>query len=238
MGYAIQHAISGNFEYALFLQDDQQLVRPILDKDIVNIQKFFENNQKAFQIYTCFLKKTYLKYDLMRMKTDTSGTVYLRKDIGRAGLSHFSAVGLFKIDRFMSLFEKFETGELQNDYKAKTNSIKMGFYRYPFMMWLPFPQSHRGKKRTLYRRTIEKLGKAGLYPINYMSDGDIKRLFQAKGNELPVAEQCLACPSVPENKYWSTTGGHSNLIALGGSRRLIGRILAKTQKLINTGPVT
>ncbi len=232
MNYAMNYAREKNFNYALFIQDDQQLVRKITEQDILSIETYFSENVNSFQLYTCFLKKYYQNLDKKRMSLDKTKNAYFREDIGKGGLANFSAVGVFMVNRFLELYDSFEIGEQSNDRKVGKRKLKMGFFAYPFMMWLPFPKSYRGKKRNRYHKFIEWYGKAGVYPINLMSALEMERLFNRKLEQLPVAESFLTSPDSPYFRFWSTTGGHSNIIALAGYRSYVGRFLSKFLKLL------
>ena len=55
MSFAFSDAREKGFRYVLFLQDDMQLVRPLIDDDIVNAEKFFIANENSAELHTCFI---------------------------------------------------------------------------------------------------------------------------------------------------------------------------------------
>ena len=231
MNLALREAASQGVRYALFIQDDMQFVRPFEAVDSSNLEVYFSSNLKNFELHTCFMKQEYIQYDRQHSVLDETRVAYHRLNKAVPGNKHFSDVGVFHIERTREILNAFETGELANEELAKRRGARLGFYAFPFMMWLPFPESFRGKQRNLLHRAMETLGGSGFYPVKYMTDDEVKRLFDRDLRCLPVAEKLLVSPDAPSAHYWSTAGGAANTRARGYWRSLMGRILLNIDKL-------
>jgi hypothetical protein len=224
MRFAFSDAKEKGFRYVLFLQDDMQLVRPIVEDDIVLAKKFFAANKNSAELHTCFMKQYFSERDEKLTEIDDSGTAYLRPS-DYPGFSGFSAVGLFDVSRFFGLFGNLKQGEYFNNEFAQVNNIQMGISTKPFMMWLPYPISHRGKKRNIPLQMIELIGGCGFHPYKIMSDEEVTSLVNRDIKNRPYAEKWLTVNGLENIRHWSFAGGISNLLARGGVRRLIGKIL-------------
>jgi len=229
MNFAFQDAVDRDVDFALFIQDDMQIVRKILGKDIHNIEEFFDRNPNSVQLHTCFLKRCKTEYD-ENSSLDKSKKAYFRKD--NAPYAFFSAVGLFHVKRFKKLFGKLEQGEVANNEKAKSKGLKMGLYVYPFMMWLPMPISYRAQKRSFYHKVKEFIAKAGYYPYEGMSKPNRRRLFNRPIEKRPYAEDYLSPSTVKHIDQWSFTGVDSAFSELGGWRSKLAKLLMKIKQII------
>ncbi len=223
MRFAFSDARKKGFRYVLFLQDDMQLLRPILNDDILNAEKFFSANNNSAELHTCFMKRYFSERDEQLTEIDDSGTAYLRPS-DYSGFSGFSAVGLFDVPRFFRLFGNLKQGEYYNNEFAQINNIQMGISTMPFMMWLPYPISHRGKKRNIPLQMIEFVGGCGFYPYKIMSGAEVTSLVNRDIKSRPYAEKWLTVSGLENVRNWSFAGGVSNLLARGGMRWLIGRV--------------
>lgn len=231
MRLAFKDAKKRNKSYVLFIQDDMQLVRRIEPEDLAAASDFFKSNTNSAELHTCFLKRYLHERDQATMGLDSSQQAYLRPS-DYPGFSGFSAVGLFSVTRFHDLFGELRRGEYANNEFAQTQNIQMGFARNPFMMWLPYPISHRGKKRNMQLHLVEGLAGCGYFPYETMTQERIKLLKNRPASELPLAENWLTCPNLSPTKYWSFAGGLSNLHARGGMRGQAGKILSSIKRNI------
>ncbi len=226
MRFAFEDALGSGRRFALFLQDDMQLVRPILPEDIAGAKTFFDANPNAAELHTCFMKRFYKHRDDTLTELDASGEAYLRPS-DYPGFSGFSAVGLFDIERFRALFGDLKQGEYANNELAQKNHIQMGISARPFMMWLPYPISHRGKQRNLPLQLVEFVGGCGYYPLELMTDRKARAMLERDRRQRPYAEDWLECEKLKNTPVWSFAGGLSNLHSRGGLRAWLGRILQK-----------
>ena len=226
MRFAFRDAMESGKQYALFLQDDMQLVRPILDSDLEAADSFFAANPNAAELHTCFMKRFFKDRDEKLAKLDASEEAYLRPS-SYPGFSGYSAVGLFDLKRFQELFGELQQGEYANNEFAQKNGLQMGISARPFMMWLPYPISHRGKKRHIPLKIVETIGGCGFYPLKIMPETAVERLLSRDRSIRPYAEDWLECPRLRPIPVWSFAGGLSNLLARGGIRGRIGALLQR-----------
>lgn len=224
MRFAFKDARNSGKRFVLFLQDDMQLVRPILPRDITGAEAFFEANPNAAELHTCFMKRFFENRDEHLTEPDASGEAYLRPS-SYPGFSGFSAVGLFDIERVNKLFGELQQGEYANNEFAQKNDIQMGISTRPFMMWLPYPISHRGKTRNIPLQLVESVAGCGFYPYQIMTDDAVSQLLERPLEKRPYAEDWLDCEPLRHTPVWSFAGGLSNLIARGGLRGRLGRRL-------------
>jgi len=224
MNYAMDHAAINKNTFALFLQDDMQLIRKITKSDMSDIHDFYLYNKNVIQYDTNFMKFHTTPDNLY---VDGSGKGYLKPL--NLDYSGFTALGVFHVDRFFRMFGEFKSTERLNDEYARSNGIQRGYARNPFMMWLPNPISHRGKKRSLWLRVIEKISRAGFYPYTYMSPSEASSFLKRKITEFPVAEDYLDCPGLTKKKKWAFVGGRSALYEQGGWRRIVGRVMKRVE---------
>lgn len=216
MNVALEIAEESKCEYALFIQDDMQLVRPLQPVDLEMIQSFFELNTKAIQYQTCFRRRDTCDRLKQIAFLDASKTAFLLPDYAEEGKDNFSATGVFHIRRVKECLGSFAVGEGANSKLCREIGIKKGLASYPFMNWLPYPSSFRGKKRSFSHSVIERLGGAGFHPIEIMSNEEADILLGKDPNLIPVAEDWLSAPTAPRQYSWSTGGGEYNLVARGG----------------------
>lgn len=224
MTWALQDAEERGFTYALFIQDDQQFVRPLLTSDQKRFNEYFEKSPHNYELHTCFLKGRYRKYDLKRLAIDSTGHAYHRENTIGGGYDAFSDVGLFYVPRARVKHTEFVAYESGNQDVARAQGAKMGFYRYPFMMWLPFPESFRGKKRAFGHRLLEGLGGSGVHSIRDMTESEVAVLFSSDAKVIPIAEEYLLSKTAPKSQFWGGGGG-SNPVARGGWRSFLGRAI-------------
>jgi glycosyltransferase involved in cell wall biosynthesis len=227
MELAMQDARGRGHQLVLFLQDDMQLVRPLLERDLAAALDFFREEPRAAQLQTCFMKRYFEGEDDRVTVIDPTGTAYIRPDSSL--FSGFSAVGLFHVGRFTELFGSFHQGELANDDFAKRHGIRMGLAAHPFMMWLPYPISFRGQKRGFSLQLVERLAGCGFYPYEYMSPDAQARLLTRPQEQRPYAEDWLSPRYMRPARYWSFAGGNSNLRARGGWRGRLGSLLMRVR---------
>ena len=124
MTWSLQDAEERGFTYALFIQDDQQLVRPLLISHLKRFDEYFEKSPHNYELHTCFLKGKYKKFDLKRLAIDSSGYAYHREKTSGGGNDAFSDVGVFHVPRARAKHVVFELTQL--DERAQTRSEKCG----------------------------------------------------------------------------------------------------------------
>lgn len=215
MNIAIAHAKNNGYDYAIFIQDDMQFVRPFESYERAEIARYFHVVQNSIQISTSFIRRLSADTFLEDHETNLAAGAYIRDTHREHGKSNFSATGVFNVQRFHDVFKKFEVGEGNNSEKARRLGLTCGRALFPFMCWLPYPLSHRGKRRSLGHRVFEWFGRSGYYPIRMMSDMEIKRFKERDPLILPLMEEFLEAPDAPRKDVWSTGGGEYNFLAYG-----------------------
>lgn len=226
---ALEDAARTGATYAFFVHHDMQLVRPIRSGDLACFDRFFEVNTRSMELQVCFMKLQLRQWDEQHARLDESNTAYLRSPSDARGHKFFSGSGVFNVERTKNMLGEIRLGEKANEAAARELNARMGFYAWPFLMWLPFPVSYRGKARSIPLRTLEYIGGGGFHPINDMSTARETAFLNRSLTIQPVAERYLECPGVPRQaRYWSTMGGHYNVSALErGWRRRLGKLIRK-----------
>jgi hypothetical protein len=244
MNYAINDSLDKGNEYCLFMQDDMQMVRKITQNDIKNFEKFFEANENSIELNPCFLKlESRNSYD-STMYIDSSSKAYLRK-LGKVHFAGYTDIGLFHVSRFSELFGSIHTRidgvgkdehtiqmiERYNNDIAEDKGIQVGFYVYPFYFQLPFPITSQTRNKKLYLELIKRIAGYGFYPSEYMTEKEVYKLYERDLSEKAYAEKWLNCPDLPKCNHWSVIGGNHALIARGGWRKFLGKILMRFERI-------
>jgi len=224
---ALNDAIAAEADYVLFMHDDQQIVRRLDDADIARFDSFFAANPTSVELHTCFMKHDLRESDAALARIDDSGIAYFRDHPDSRGHKHFTGSGLFHVDRTRRMFDAFPLGEKVNEAFFAEQGVFVGFYAWPFMAWLPFPISYRGKKRALSHRMMEWLGGGGCHPIEYLRGDSARRFMERDISIRPVAEDFLVAPTAPKAEKWSTMGGFHNASARRGFRKSVARLIWK-----------
>lgn len=188
-------------ELGLFMQDDMQLVRDITADDHEHIARFFEHYKDAIEFHTCFTKSSTKISVNDGLKLDPEVPVYFR-DVGRTRRGWHSDVGVFHIARMRERGIELRESESQNELYLQTVVSQMGFSPWPFMMWLPFPESVKFRRKGLLQRYAEWRAGSGLYPYNPMNAEQIRRLFDRPLEEQPIAETYLTPALSPPSDKW------------------------------------
>lgn len=217
MNLAMSHALEEGFTIAVFIQDDMQFVRHIEEADKRMLVKYFDVVPNSIQIATSFVRRLSADTFLQDHAVNIEAGAYVRTKSAERGKSNFSDTGVFCVQRFHEIFKRFEVGEDVNSLKARSLSIVCGRAIFPFMCWLPYPQSHRGKKRTLRHRFYEYFGRSGYYPIRMMTQSEVDAFLSRDPSTIPVMEAFLDAPYSPRQDIWSTGGGEYNFLAYGGA---------------------
>jgi hypothetical protein len=195
------HALS---TYALILQDDLQVVRPLEPRDLGGIDQVFFDFPKSPFVSPLFLYSSLCQYVDMESVKGDSLTFSLRYDYEYSGFFH---VCVAHISRLRAAKWRF-VDELVASVAAREAFGTMPFLRQPFVAHVPSPPTFRHRGKTLAQRIWER-HRAGLYPIDPLSDSDVQRLFSLR-DTFPTAESFLTSKS-----FW---GSHPwPYIKLGGA---------------------
>lgn len=224
MNMAMEEAVASGTTYALMLQDDMQMVRPLAGVDISNFNEYFRSNPRSFELQVSFWP-----FDRQGSNLD-----WYLDESGVASFSElerysapYSDTGLFHVHRFIELLGVLEDSERANVDKARRIGAVKGYYRFPFTMFMPFPMTHRGGKRSVSLRFAELLAGSGVHPFDYMDERNIEALFARRDYAPPVARDWLQCDDVQSLPLWSYYGGFRDLRARLGWRGWIGAALGE-----------
>lgn len=233
MCLALDHASNSGYEYALFTQDDMQFVRPFDQRDVALVDRYFEDHQSAIQLLVHFIKRP---AGSERSKDtwcpDESGMVLLRRSQFDTGKTNFCAGGIFDVRRTKAELGAFRSGEMANSDVLKERGIYYGASFYPLISFLPAPVSYRGKRRSLEHRFYEYLGGAGFHPISLMTAAEVEAFWNRGRSEFPVAEHFLSCPTAPVPENWAAGGGDYLIVARGGWRALLYRVISVGKQMV------
>lgn len=233
MNLAMSIAKARGNEYVLFLQDDMQLVRPVLPRDLKAIESYFQSVPNTIQISSNFGRALSAPDFFDKFDVHLEASCYLRKPGMETGKSGFSDTGIFSVSRYSQLFESFVLGELGNSQKAVQRGLRCGRSLYPFSSWLPYPTSYRGKHRSFQHRFFEYFGRSGYYPIDIMTESSVERLFARNPNiDCAQMEEYLHSPGCPRADIWSTGGGEYNFLAYGSPPARLYALLRRAKQNI------
>ena len=228
MNKAMEIASMNNAKYAIFIQDDMQFVRPIQTSDLQHIHAYFGKVKNSFQISTNFIRKLSSKDFFLKHKLDREAGAYIRYKDQEKGKSNFSDTGVFHVERFHTVFNRFEVGEDNNSTKARDLDLVCGKSVMPFMCWIPYPESYRGKKKDFKHKFFEYFGRSGYYPIDVMTNVSATSFLARDPIEIPVMERYLSAPTAPRQDLWSTGGGEYNFLCYGG---ILSKVYASIKKI-------
>lgn len=174
------------------VQDDTQLVRPLGDADLDNINRFFTNDPKAAFLQSAFLLAINRQRNEAITTFDADGACYYRARGNQSVGIHFSAISICHTQRLRDAQWRFAPRERNNDEQAAKLFGRMGFMRDPFVAWLPNVPAYRGKVKTIALKHAERRRKCGLYPISILTE-EANNAFRARDarRALPIAEDYL-----------------------------------------------
>lgn len=189
-------------ELVCFLQDDTQIVRPIGDKDIDDIESIFEQAPDLAFLNPCFIRGINLTKGA-KYRYDARLEVYLREQSKRSSGTYFSALLIMKPARLHSANWTFSESEPANNQAAAQKFMPMGYLFAPFAMWLPEVPAYRGKRKTLGLKLAEKKRNCGFYPFKIITSAEMNALKKRNPDILPIAEQFLQCTGEEPPKPWA-----------------------------------
>lgn len=194
--------LCGDAETLCFLQDDTQLVRPLVEDDLSDIEALFESLPELGFISPCFIRGRTLSRGA-EFDYDSTHRLYFRRPDERSSGIHFSALLITKPARLARAGWRFEGAEPRNDEQAARLFGRMGYLHAPFAMWLPEVPAYRGKKKTLGLKLAEKKRRCGFYPFEIMDEEEARSLRERDPSVLPRAEDFLRCSPHEPPKPWA-----------------------------------
>ena len=230
MQRAYERGLADGCQLALFVQDDMQFVRSVSSQDVAAIGDYFDAYPDAIELQVTFRKAMYRARDAGRFEVDRTGCVYL--DLKKLGPArHYSDVGIFHLPRMKERAWAFEPGEAENNRRAAAYGLVLGGYAYPFMMYLPFPDSEYYRRRRVLLRACEWWIGAGFHPYLDLSPDRLARLLDRPLCEPPVAEDYLEAEGLRRAAPWVFGGAIIGAIERGGA---FGRMAGAAGRIVKT----
>ena len=188
--------------WALFLQDDTQIVRRFTAVDVNMINSIFSTYPTAAFVYPAFLANrsacTRGYVDFESLKEDEPSFSFQH---GYEYSGYFD-VCIAHIERLRTARWRFGN-ELTSSLSAREQFGTMRLMRQPFVAHLPAPPTYRFRSKTFFQRIWEK-HRAGLYPVDHMSDANVQRLFSLRG-DYPTADNFLTSTTFFGSHPWPYT---------------------------------
>jgi len=212
-----------------FIQDDAQLVRVLEAEDQRFIGECFARNPDLGFISPTFFRESQLRGGTLDVLHDPATGLFSLRNERRSVGTYYSDMFLSTSGRLRVRGWVFQAGEPANEARAKSMFAAMGYMRRPFVMWLPYGTAYRGKKKTWALRLAERARRCGLYPLQYMTDDQVRALAMQPLSELPVAERLLATREPGPKKPWiySPLQGSRVLKHLNQAELLLNRLLKR-----------
>ncbi|SFD36992.1 Glycosyltransferase involved in cell wall bisynthesis [Thiohalospira halophila DSM 15071] len=193
---------SAQEEFALFIQEDMQLVRDVNEQDIEHVKRFFDKYPDSIELHNAFLKGRQRAKDGEVLEIDENGPFYFRAPGGK-GSVNFSAVGVINVGRLKRDSFEFRPFEAQNDEIIGQQYTRMGITPYPWMMWLPFSETSKFKRKGILQRYAEWKTAAGFYPYRPMTSAEVENLLSRGPEEFPYAEDWLSPQGLEGRSVWN-----------------------------------
>lgn len=210
-----------------YLQDDTQMVRPLDETDLSDLEEAFAKAPSLAFINPCFIRGiNFTKGATYRF--DEKLKLYFRERSNRSSGTYFSALLIMKPARLRNAQWSFAHSEPANNQAAAGQFMPMGYLFSPFAMWLPEVPAYRGKRKTLGLRLAEKKRNCGYYPFAPLTEAEVEALKNRQPEKLPIAEDYLHCTGHEPPKPWAynpltNTGWIKNLNQLEVSLRRLFR---------------
>lgn len=187
-----------------FLQDDCQVVRPVLKEEFEILYQTLKNHPDLGFIHPCFIRGIDQKKCPVHDANSKDGVTYFREDWGQSAGVHYSDLFLTLPGRLRAHNWRFFTSEPENDRQARDAFGRMAYMRSPFAMWLPEVPAYRGKRKTLALRLAERSQQCGFYPFDVWSRQEtVNFINRPDDSRPPVAEECLECRERTPRRPWS-----------------------------------
>lgn len=180
-------------DYALFIEDDMQLVRDLRRTDMSSIKKIFNRHPEICQINATFGKYVYSGAEKQELDQSHPKYFLTSDSMHKLGPKNFCTNGVFHITRMREV--GFKTATNKNTTSRLLLGLgvtKYAYYSVPFMHWLPWPSTQKYKTDSILRKIVEWKHDAGFYPYKPLSREAINALFERTPNGLlPMADDYL-----------------------------------------------
>lgn len=201
-------------KWALFIEDDMQIIRNVTKVDVGYINNYFKIFEESLCLEVNFFKDKHRRLNEQHINIDYENHVYFFRESAESyrGTVHYNNPVIFNTKRFKEKKITYTESRDANRKLIKDNFSKMGVYPYPFMMYLPFPTSTKGKHKTLSRKISELYNEDDFYPYLQLSKEKLKKLFERDIGKLPYASDYLVTKKATPSKIYeySDTMSRSN----------------------------
>ncbi|WP_347330616.1 glycosyltransferase family A protein [Marinimicrobium locisalis] len=188
-----------------FLQDDTQVVRPILEEELQFLDRLFSENPSLGFVQPCFLRASAKSRRPFQVPEQGKTELLYRENRGQSAGLHYSDLLITSPARLLQRQWTFRTSEPENDRQAKAMFGPMPYLYSPFAMWLPNVPAYRGKKKTWALKYAEEKMQCGYYPFELWSTEQSEQFIARPEDQLPIAEDYLTCNGHTPPKPWRYT---------------------------------
>jgi len=194
---------AANEDLVCYLQDDTQMVRPLMEADIASINGLFDGDERIGFVSPCFLRGRNRQRDVNSMAFDSDRQIYFRQGTKQSSGQHFSALLIMRPARLLAKSWRFARSEPENDRQAAVLFGPMAYLKVPFAMWLPEVPTYRGKRKTLALKIAERQRRSGYFPFRMLTGEEVDKLRVRSPDTLPIAEDFLSCINDEPKKPWA-----------------------------------
>jgi len=164
--------------FALFMQDDQQLVRPIDAVDESKLRAYFDHPDSAPFLDVHFPGNVAYALDVEILARHNTSNVseYYEPESASFRLptaEGLADTGLWDVCRARELGWRFQADESQNKAAGFALFGPLRCAAFPFLAFLPSPVSYRNRRITVTRR-IYFAARAGLFPVDDIPQAQIE----------------------------------------------------------------
>lgn len=187
-------------QFALFLQDDMQLVRSITTPEITDFIRLMQKESIQF-LYVSFLKGENRARDNLELSVHGHHLKYYKRTPTSSNSQGVCAdVGLMDLRMLRAMKWYWGKDRFEHIHRARRHQSSAAILALPFTMFLPSPSSHKYRSSGFFRLLAEKACKVGFYPFDDMPESVETVFFQKGVRALPFAEDWLTADSAPRSK--------------------------------------
>lgn len=192
MNAVIELATREGFAAVFFIQDDQQLVRPLDAGFFEETTQVFRSDRAIAQVLPLFFRGLYTKAALRaRYPIDRANGIY---DIGFG----IADTGILHLGRSNAKGFRFGTTENLSGQKARALGMRFVHVKNPVVMFMPWPATTRDHPDVVRQLNL------GVHPFLDMGEEEVARLRANPIDVYPVAEEILKTREPLRRPWWYT----------------------------------
>lgn len=196
MNAVLDIAAGERHAHVFFMQDDQQLVRPLDAGFYDEATRAFAADSAIGLVSPMFFKGFFTTgYFRERYAIDTAGGFYHEREARQFGIGD---IGLLDVARLAAKGFRYAATETTSSDAAARLGLRFVLMRNPVLMYTPWPATTRDHPDTIGRMNL------GLHPFDAMTSADIDRLCRRPIEEFPVAEHFLRTVETLRRPWWYT----------------------------------